>query len=277
MLLTVNAASRRVLHGLLILLLLGGFAAADSNVPAPQFTARTLDGRTVTSSSFRGSVVLLQFWTTWCPVCRRDQPAVDNIQSAFAGSGLVVLAVNDGEPEATVRQYLQANPRSCEVLLSEGHSIAARFGVHGYPHYVVIDREGNVTASQSGGGGEAHLRYLLRTAGMPSKPGTLEAGNRGTSSAAGSGIEPKLITVPPIPSAATAKPLPKTVFIFANGDQLEADHYMLHSDFLYVTAGGQEQSIPLGALDLKKTIAVNHERGIELKIPKSGSEIFLAF
>ncbi len=171
-------AARRIVYGLLGSVLLCGFAAADT--PAPEFTARTLDGQTFTNDSLRGNVVLLQFWTTWCPVCKADQPAVDSVQSAFAGSGLVVIAVDDGEPEALVRKYLQASPRSCAVVATGDRSLAVRFGVHSYPHYVVIDRGGNVVAISSGGGGEAHLRYLLSRAGLPSKAETVEAGNQRT-------------------------------------------------------------------------------------------------
>jgi thiol-disulfide isomerase/thioredoxin len=261
-------------HTLLAAALLSGAAVADSRVSAPQFTARTLDGQTVSSSSLSGSVVLLQFWTSWCPVCRHDQPAVDRIAAEFGSSGLVVLAVDDGESEAVVRKYLQANPRSCPVVVSDGHSLAARFGVHGYPHYVVIDRNGNIAASRSGGGGEAYLRYLLGSAGLPAKSETVRAGNR--PAAAGAGV-PQWINVPAMQSAVAAKPTPKTVFVFVNGDRFEADHYVLHATFLHVTAEGQDRSIPLSALDIPKTIAVNRKRGINLKIPTSGSEVFLAF
>jgi hypothetical protein len=65
--------------------------------------------------------------------------------------------------------------------------------------------------------------------------------------------------------------------VFANGEQMEADHYVLQANVLHVTADGQERSIPLSALDLKQTIALNHKRGIDLKIPTNGSEVFLAF
>jgi hypothetical protein len=199
---------------------------------------------------------------------------VDNIQAEFGGSGLVVLAVDDGESEAVVRKYLQANPRSCPVVVSDGHSLAARFGVHSYPHYVVIDRNGNITASKGGGGGEAYLRYLLRSAGLPAKSESLEAGNR--PGPAGAGI-PQWINVPATPSTVTAKATPKTIFVFVNGERFEADHYVLHASFLHVTVEGQDRSIPLSALDIPKTIAVNRDRGINLKIPTSGSEVFLAF
>jgi thiol-disulfide isomerase/thioredoxin len=233
-----------------------------------------MDGQTFTNNSLRGSVVLLQFWTTWCPVCRHDQAAVDSVQSAFAGSGLVVIAVDDGEPPAVVRQYLQASPRSCAVVATGDRSLAARFGVHGYPHYVVINRNGSIVASQSGGGGEAYLRYLLGRAGLGAGSETLQANNReATRGVSG----PQLINVAPSSGAALAKPIPKTVFVFTDGAQLEADHYTLYATFLHVTADGQERSIPLSALDVKKTVAANRERGINLKIPSNGSEMFLAF
>ncbi len=249
-------------------------AAARADTAAPQFTAKTLDGQTFTSSSLRGNVVLLQFWTTWCPVCHQDQAAVDNVQAAFAGDGLVVIAIDDGEPEALVRRYLQASPRSVPVVASDGRSLAASFGVHSYPHYVVIDRNGNVVASRGGGGGEPYLRYLLSRAGLGVKTQTLQAG---TARPSGSASGPQLINVPPVANAALAKPIPKTVFVFTNGDQLEADHYTMYSNFLHVTAEGQERSIPISALDVKKTIAANRQRGINLRIPTSGSEVFLAF
>lgn len=270
-----HSAINQVLHALLFLTLLCAFVSADTRGSTPQFTATTLDGQTFSNSTLRGNVVLLQFFTTWCPICRRDQPAVDNVAAAFAGDGLQVIALDDGEPEAVVRGYLQGHPRSCPVVVNDGASLAARFGVHGYPHYVVIDRNGNITASASGGGGESYLRYLLASAGLSSKSTTMEASRQAP--AAGGSTGPQLINVPMMPNAVTAKPIPKTIFVFANGDQLEADHYILHATFLHVTAGGQDRSIPLSALDIKKTIAVNHQRGIELKIPTNGSEMFVAF
>src|SRR5215831_13707239 len=107
-----STASRRIVCVALACLLSIQYVHADSR-PAPQFAVNSMDGRTISNSSLRGNVVLLQFWTTWCPICRRDQPAVEAVQSAFAGDGLVVVAINDGESEAVVRQYLLKSPRSC--------------------------------------------------------------------------------------------------------------------------------------------------------------------
>jgi peroxiredoxin len=246
-----------------------------ADTPAPHFTAKTLDGQTFTNASLSGSVVLRQFWTTWCPVCHQDQAAVDNVQSAFAGSGLVVIAVDDGEPEALVRRYLQASPRSVSIVASGTRGLASQFGVHSYPHYVVIDRSGNVVASRAGGGGEPYLRALLTRAGLgrETKTETVQAAARPPAAP----TSPQLVNVPAAQSAVLAKPIPKTIFVFTNGEQLEADHYTMYSNFLHVTAEGQDRSIPVSALDVKKTVAVNRERGVNVKIPTSGNEVFLAF
>ncbi len=267
-----STATRRLVLAGLSSVLFCGLAIADT--PAPPFTAKTLDGQTVSSDSLRGNVVLLQFWTTWCPVCHEDQAAVDNIQAAFGGSGLVVVAVDVGEPEDVVRKYLQASPRSVPVVVSDGRALAAKFGVHSFPHYAVIDRNGNLAVNKGGGGGEAYLRYLLRSAGMPPKAETLAATNR---QAPASPTGPQLMNVPPVQSTVLAKPIPKTVFVFADGDKMEADRYELHANFLHVSAEGQDRSIPLSALDIKKTIAINRERGINIKIPTTANEVFLAF
>jgi cytochrome c biogenesis protein CcmG, thiol:disulfide interchange protein DsbE len=270
-----QADVRRIFYALLSAMFLCAFAITDSGATAPQFSVKTLDGQNFSNSSLEGDVVLLQFWTTWCPYCRQDQPAVDNIQAEFGGQGLVVIAVDDGESEAVVRRYLEESPRSVAIVATGDHILAARFGVHGYPSYVVINRSGNISGTGSGGGGEAYLRALLRTAGMAANSGTAQQQAAAAAPSVTSG--PRWTNVPPTTSSVAAKPLPKTVFVFSDGARLEADHYELNATFLRVTAEGQERSIPLSALDVKKTIAANRERGINLKIPTHGNEIFLAF
>jgi thiol-disulfide isomerase/thioredoxin len=271
-----SSSMNRILHGLLTLMVLCVLVRADTRGPAPQFTAQTLDGETFSNASLSGRVTLLQFWTTWCPVCRGDQSAVDNIESMFAGQGLVVLAIDVGESEATVKTYLQGNPRSCRVVVNDGRSLAARFGVHGYPHYVLIDSQGNIAGTQSGGGGEASLQRLLRRAGLSLQSDKPEVGNQKLAASPGVGRS-ALIEAPGGPSALPAKPAPKTIFVFANGERLEADHYTLGPTLLHVTVDGLQRTIALSALDIKTTIAVNRERGIDLKFPKTRSEVYVTF
>jgi thiol-disulfide isomerase/thioredoxin len=252
---------------------------AKAGDAAPQFTAKTLKGENFTNGSFRGQVALLQFWATWCPHCRSDQPVLDNIAREFSGEGLVVLAVDVKESADTVKEYLDEHPRSCNVVLSDDTNLVTQFAPKGFPYYVLIDRDGNVAGTQNGAGGDSSLRHLLRLAGIGVPAVTAMPG--GAQRAAGakttSGIAAKLIDIPGGQSAALAKPLPPTVFVLKTGEKLEAEHYAIMGDSVRIDAHGNKRIIPIAALDVKSTTAANHERGIELKIPTNPNEVYLGF
>ena len=146
------------------------FAADEEGQPAPRFHAKTTTGESFTNDSVKGKVVLLQFWTTWCPYCKKEQSLVDSIDREFAGKGVIVLAIDVAESKKKVRQYLQDSPRSCRVVLTEDTNLAAMYQANSYPIYVVIDREGNIAAEQRGAGGERSLRRMLRKAGVEAAP-----------------------------------------------------------------------------------------------------------
>ncbi|MGA2373302.1 MAG: hypothetical protein ACLPPV_09460 [Candidatus Korobacteraceae bacterium] len=88
---------------------------------------------------------------------------------------------------------------------------------------------------------------------------------------------PKLIELPDSKDAAPPKPDVPALFVFANGKQLEARRYTITPDSLRVEIDRQQRTIPLGELNLEATIAANRERGIDLKVPTDGSQIFLGF
>jgi thiol-disulfide isomerase/thioredoxin len=250
-------------------------ALASGERPAPSFTVQGLNGGSISADSYRGDTLLLQFWATWCPYCKRDQRALDNIASEYASKGVSVLAVDVGESSETVKQYLQANPRSVSVALDPDHSVARQFEMGGVPHYVVIDHNGNVVSMMSGAAGEQGLRTLLSHA-FVSKGNSVQTASRGgTPSTGGSG--PQWVTVPSSPSFSPIKPLPKTIFLLSSGEKLESDHYVIQNGFLDITVGEQVRHIALAALDTKQTIALNHKNGVNLKIPTNKSEVFLGF
>ncbi len=141
-------------------------AAGETPERAPNFWAKTLDGERYTNNSMKGKVVLVQFWTTWCPNCRRDEPAVDSINEEFKDKGLVVLSVDVGEAKKKVVKYLADSPRSCKMVLMEDTNLAAMFAAKAFPVYVLIDRDGNVAGRQNGAAGEGALRRLVAKAGL---------------------------------------------------------------------------------------------------------------
>ncbi len=266
-------------HGLVLLSALSAFAVANARQVAPRFTATTLTGETFSNDSLKGQVVLLQFWTTWCPHCREEEPILESITRDFSDKGLVVLAVDVHEPAQTVRQYLAEHPRSCHIVLTQNTDLVAEFAPHGIPLYVLIDRDGNIAGTQVGGGGEEVLRQLLTRAGLGESSMNSPHGSDQPSPAPKTtdSSSAKLIEVPRGQNVAAARPLPPTVFVLKNGERLESHHYTIREGSLRIAEHGQMRSIPLAAVDLKATIASNHERGIELRIPTNQSEILLGF
>lgn len=146
--------------------------AAPVPVTAPvpryklEFTAKTIDGQVYTEEATKGKVLLLQFWATWCPHCMADQAPLNRIYSDFAGRGLVVLAVDVGEPENVVQKFLERNPRSCPIVMQKDTDLGSLRTSKGVPNYVLVDRGGNVVGSRSGELGDAGLRSFVRKAGL---------------------------------------------------------------------------------------------------------------
>jgi hypothetical protein len=93
---------------------------------------------------------------------------VDKVGQELAEKGLVVLAVNVGESKKTVKKFLESHPRNCKIVLMEDTNLAAMYQATVYPIYVVIDRDGNIAATQRGAGGEDALRRLIGRAGLDS-------------------------------------------------------------------------------------------------------------
>jgi thiol-disulfide isomerase/thioredoxin len=142
--------------------------ALATNELLPHFAARTLDGERITSESVKGKVVLIDFWATWCPPCKSDAPAVERLREEFEKDGLIVLAVNMGEPRRKVKKYLETSPRSSKVILAEDTTLAAICDAKVYPLYTLVNREGRIAGVQRGAGGEGALRRLLAKAGLDS-------------------------------------------------------------------------------------------------------------
>lgn len=168
----MGIAGKVTRRGVLRVLLVGAAAgtaiAIERGEPAPRFVAKTLEGEKLTSYGLRGKVVLIQFWATWCPYCKKDEPALAVVTKEFEKDGLVVLAVDMGEPRRKVKKYIEESPRPWKIVLAEDTTLAAICEAKAYPLYVLIDREGVVAGTQHGAAGEGALRRLLGRAGLDS-------------------------------------------------------------------------------------------------------------
>lgn len=110
----------------------------------PAFELKDLSGRTHRLSDYRGSVVLVNFWATWCEPCRDEMPSIDRLREKLAGRPFVVLAVNVDEPESRIRKFLSLLPLGFPVLLDPGRTLTRTWNVRVLPASYLIGPDGRV-------------------------------------------------------------------------------------------------------------------------------------
>src|SRR5574337_1123153 len=119
---------------------------------APDFALKTLDGNAVRLSEFRGKkVVLINFWATWCPPCRLEMPAIQQIYAEYKDKGFEVLAVNiESDAKQEIGDFVKELRLTFPILLDPNMKITRKFRVIGLPVSVLIDRQGIVRAKEIG-------------------------------------------------------------------------------------------------------------------------------
>lgn len=111
--------------------------------PAPDFTFPDLDGRNVSLSDFRGKVVLVNIWATWCPPCREEMPSMQKLYERFKGEDFEILAVSiDADGREAVAPFMQEMNLTFPALLDPKEKIRALYGIRGVPESFVIERNG---------------------------------------------------------------------------------------------------------------------------------------
>jgi peroxiredoxin len=118
--------------------------------PPADFVLTDLNGRQVRLSDFRGKVVFLNFWTTWCPQCRVELPALDKLNRRFGDRAFVMLAVSLGEPKGKVSQFVKRRKLGFRVLLDTDGRVGRRFGIHSIPTSFIIDPSGAMVGKAIG-------------------------------------------------------------------------------------------------------------------------------
>lgn len=115
---------------------------------APGFRLPALDGSVVDLASFRGQVVVVNFWATWCPPCVDEMPSLEKLHRALGREGLVVLGVSADEDESALRQFVARTGVSFRILRDPGgRGAASAYHTTGYPETFVIDRAGVLAES----------------------------------------------------------------------------------------------------------------------------------
>ncbi|MEP6935272.1 MAG: TlpA disulfide reductase family protein, partial [Nitrospirota bacterium] len=121
-----------------------GSRVPSVGMQAEDFQLADLDGKTQSLSQYRGKIVLVNFWATWCKPCTTEMPAMQASFDKLRDKGLVVLAVNELEDDARVREHITQYGHTFPVLMDRDNKVANQFGVFGLPVSVFIDQEGRV-------------------------------------------------------------------------------------------------------------------------------------
>ncbi|WP_319562303.1 TlpA disulfide reductase family protein [Marispirochaeta sp.] len=127
-----------------------GFGVPPQPVDAPDFSIMDLKGNRVSLSSFRGDVVLLNFWATWCPPCRAEMPAMEELYQALQDEGFTIMAVSTRDQRETrekVVQYIGENGYTFPVFFDEtAAAVPAFYRTGSIPTSYVINKKGQVIA-----------------------------------------------------------------------------------------------------------------------------------
>lgn len=132
---------------------------------AASLSLSDLTGRTWSLKGLRGKVVLVNFWATWCPPCRKEMPDIEKLYRRFGDKGLVVLAVSD-EAKPVVQKFLGQHPFSFPILLDPGDKTSKSYVVEGIPMNFVYDRTGRLVAESIDMRTEHQFLGMLAKAGL---------------------------------------------------------------------------------------------------------------
>jgi peroxiredoxin len=153
-----------------VVLLCGATMPAKVGDVAPDFARADLAGRQVHLADYRGKLVLLNFWATWCAPCRKEMPLFSRWQRDYGAQGLQIVGVSMDDDETLVRQLLEQRPVHYPIVMGDAKLGEQFGGVLGLPLSFLIDAQGRIVARYQGESDlarmEAKLKELLLRQGQ---------------------------------------------------------------------------------------------------------------
>ncbi len=116
----------------------------------PALELADLSGRRHRLTDYRGKVVLVNYWATWCEPCREEMPSMQRLKSRFSGKPFVVLAVNVGESEARIAEFLQKLPLDFTILRDHSSAAMKEWRVRGLPASFIVGADGRIRYAHTG-------------------------------------------------------------------------------------------------------------------------------
>ncbi len=123
--------------------------ALETGKPAPEFSAQSSKGN-LQLADYRGKVVYLDFWASWCGPCKQSFPWMNAMQSKYGAQGLQVVAINlDSQPEEA-QAFLKSTPGNFQIAYDPNGVMPRQYEIKGMPSSVLIDREGKIISQHAG-------------------------------------------------------------------------------------------------------------------------------
>jgi peroxiredoxin len=144
---------RLLVIGFILVVAMRGVSAAGAVKPgdlAPGLRLQAGDGKVVSLSDYKGRVVLIDFWASWCGPCRLAFPAINDLHVELRDRGFEAIAINLDEQRKDADRFLADRPHALTVLFDPKGGSATSFGLGGMPSSFVVDREGRVRFAHTG-------------------------------------------------------------------------------------------------------------------------------
>lgn len=116
----------------------------EHSFTAPEFSLESDDRKHYRLADFRGKVVMINFWATWCPPCRREMPSMERMWQKIKGKGIQVFAINVGEDADTIFEFRGSYPVTFPILMDKTGAIVKKYPVTGLPTTYIINPQGKV-------------------------------------------------------------------------------------------------------------------------------------
>jgi len=129
---------------------LPALAGSSPAAPAPAFTLASRTGQDVSLSQYKGNVVMINFWASWCGPCRQEMPLLESIYKKYNKMGFTMIGVNVEPDSNAANEWLKATPVSFPILYDRDSKVSKLYDVAGMPSTVIIDRSGKLRVLHRG-------------------------------------------------------------------------------------------------------------------------------